>query len=261
MNSLILPQSSVSVEPIFNINIKWKIYSIHEIDVRIEISITVECRIQKWGLTSIIEQFLMKQIRATYDKWLDFVHFGIQKYIEKQEIIENENIVNENNAQMMNNFDINECQIIQRHLHSNKNSEISVIGNNCHSNDSSLSNTGMLSLKNSPSLNVSTVINIGRNDHLLNVGITDDDKCGSNISRGLRKPNVSLFMKLIRIRQRICPSFFVHGNGGGGYSSLISSKNIETFVERECHCLERFLWFIILVCIFTIILLTIHHYK
>ena len=94
--SLVLPQSSLSKEPIFKIEAIWHINSNcltsigtsnnsnckTNVELRIQVCCTKNAGI--WGVNSMIESFLMKQASSTYKNWIKFSQEKILKFVKNR---------------------------------------------------------------------------------------------------------------------------------------------------------------------------------
>ena len=69
---LVLPQSSISKEPIFRIEVFLKMLPMASRRTKLEVSLKVECSVRAWGVSSWIEGFLSDSARRTYSNWLDY---------------------------------------------------------------------------------------------------------------------------------------------------------------------------------------------
>ena len=288
--SLVLPQSSLTNQPIFQIEAIWRIYSNKLINnenakTKINLRIQVKCQISKWGVTSLIESFLMKQASNTYKNWIKFSKMKINLFIKNKNNNNtniqtnnnnNSNINNEiNNRISINNNDspdilsasnIGAANIISRQnnqvskqLDSHK-MDINIDLSSCsHSHNE---DTKKIISKNenntnnvNKDINIKIISNETKNKNNGNKIINNN--IDNNNSRGLNKPKAPVSLTIARICARICPNARRHTIT----SPAKMNKNVRVIVDTKCNFVEKFLWCVIIASLFLILLITLHKYQ
>ena len=288
-HSLVLPQSSISKEPIFRIQVFMKLYSIHSNVTKMEIQLKVQCSVKAWGVSSFVEKFLMNQAQNTYTHWLQFVDQELQKkqsniapdidiisdrkeniiqIKEEQDDKREEEEEEEENKDSMDIIDdaAIEIDVDENITANNVNLLRPVIGGVSRDNVVQKRNVSTISKDESP---MSHSIELSSHHALIannNNNNNNNDNIGNHIamdigneneeneiheSRGINKKNASFRMKICRCGARICPSIFLREK----------KSNIHLMVDSRCQYLEKTLWFVILLCCLLIISLTIHRYQ
>ncbi|ETO08579.1 hypothetical protein RFI_28808 [Reticulomyxa filosa] len=89
VNSLVLPQSSLTVEPVFRIEVNWTLSErgVESLQTVVDIHVKVECSKKSWGMESIVERVLLEQAKQTYQNWLDFATLWVPFQLQKANAI------------------------------------------------------------------------------------------------------------------------------------------------------------------------------
>lgn len=290
-HSLVLPQSSISKEPIFRIQVTMKLYSMTPKTVRIDIKLRVECSVRAWGVSSFVEKFLISQAQNTYTNWLEFTNEHITKINKINKMNTTSTTTGTTNTSSMNHLSVNgsgtnntlemtsnDGDIIdmEEDLEEELEEDVDIIEINefiidPKNNAQSVNIIKPLIPKQiGVNYNENTVKKRGENDIVLihksttptlmqslvgnNDHVVDVGLIEEEVheSRGLRKrENVPLRVKFCRCGLRICPSWF-------GRSK--KKNDVDMMVDSRCECLEKSLWCVIVACCVMIILLTFHRY-
>eukprot|EP01083_Nonionella_stella_P121047 363461_1 len=258
-HSLVLPQSSISKEPIFRIEVSMKICGLNPHKTRIDIKLSVECSVRAWGVSSFVEKFLINSVQNTYNNWLEFAtqklmdveHEKKQKHVQNAletvaiDVLQAEDINMDEDEKMdvimdAQAIEIHQCDIPIQQLTTNM---------------PMLSRENVVQKRNvnkdgECSIHVDGGSNIG--NHIQMERRSSDDLNKVHESRGLSKRGVPLRVRVCRCGTRICPSIFLRKN---------KKTHIDLVVDSRCKYVEKSLWCVIVVCCIMIIILTLHRYQ
>jgi len=260
---LVLPQSSISAEPIFRIEVFMKMVPITLHRTKMEVTLKVECSVRAWGVSSWIERFLCDSAHKTYSNWLEYA----AQRVDQQSIMPSspspQHQFNALGATNLDTFTPTIESTVDRdhdHNESGKGIETETKANSMKSTMSEKMSYGEMP---SPPVRIARNGINGMNgahhsDHRVHIvemeGLQkrSSDECPEvHESRGIfKKEKVSCTLRMCRCVMRLCPSWFLSEK----------KSNIDLLVDTRCQCLEKTLWSIIVLCVLMIVSLAVHKY-
>ena len=236
VNSLVLPQTSLTMEPVFRIETNHVLFEMPTApNVEIRIKIKVEClKKSRWGVQSMIERVLMKQAIQMYSEWLQFVHEEVLSYQQT------------------------EIEKIKEPSNDHTNLPIPVVvlntdgGRNVKNRESKSveSDGGSIEIpnvieSNSTSLQPKDIIN-------------SKEKTNMDNTRGLNKPRVSCYVRFRRFCSRMCPC--IHRLESKNKRADLWDDAVKVHIDSQCQRLESILCCVIMWCLLMIAILSAHKY-